>query len=158
MLFEPWYAANYSRLVAGLTVVSGDPDVADDAVAEAMLRALANWGRLEQMERPEAWVFKVALNIVRRRARRLALERALLRRPESFAPSYVPIEVWDAVRSLPPRQRQAVALRYLVGLSEAEVARTMGIAVGTASATLASARSRLAHLIGNETQSEVQRT
>jgi RNA polymerase sigma-70 factor (ECF subfamily) len=53
-------------------------------------------------------------------------------------------ELWDAVRALPPRARTAVALRYAGGLSEAEVAVAMHVAVGTASATLSSARRALA--------------
>jgi RNA polymerase sigma-70 factor (ECF subfamily) len=48
------------------------------------------------------------------------------------------------VRALPPRARTAVALRYTAGLTEAEVAAAMHVAVGTASATLASARRALA--------------
>ena len=55
--------------------------------------------------------------------------------------------MWEAVRALPRRQREAVALRYLLGFSEAEVARQMQVAVGTASATLAAARARLAVLL-----------
>jgi RNA polymerase sigma factor (sigma-70 family) len=59
------------------------------------------------------------------------------------APPELHPEVWDAVRSLPVRQREAIALRYLLDMSEAAVADAMGIAVGTASATLATARAAL---------------
>ena len=48
------------------------------------------------------------------------------------------------MRALTDRQRTAVALRYVLDLPEADVARIMGIARGTASATLATARRRLA--------------
>jgi RNA polymerase sigma factor (sigma-70 family) len=64
------------------------------------------------------------------------------------------IEVWDAVRALPPRQRLAIALRYGAGCTEAEVATAMGIAVGTASATLVAARRSLAVALGEPSEDE----
>jgi RNA polymerase sigma-70 factor (ECF subfamily) len=57
------------------------------------------------------------------------------------------LEVWDAVRGLPPQQRTAIALRYLLDLSQAEIATAMGIAPGTVSATLHAARRRLEPLL-----------
>jgi RNA polymerase sigma factor (sigma-70 family) len=52
--------------------------------------------------------------------------------------------VWHAVASLPLRQRQAIALRYLLGMTQADVAEAMGVAPGTAAATLHAARRNLA--------------
>ena len=85
-------------------------------------------------------------HIVRRRHRRQVLEERLLRRqaPEAAPPPQVAPDVWDALASLPLRQRQALALRYLLGMTQAEVANAMGVARGTAAATLHSARRNLA--------------
>ena len=66
------------------------------------------------------------------------------------APAALAPEVWDAVRVLTQRQRTAIALRYVLDLPEAEVAQMMGIARGTASATLATARRHLGHLLVDE--------
>ena len=55
--------------------------------------------------------------------------------------------MWQAVTALPPRMRTAFALRYLGGLTEAEVAAAMGVAPGTVAATLHDARRRLAPLL-----------
>ena len=52
--------------------------------------------------------------------------------------------MWEAVRSLPERQRTAVALRYVLDLPEAEVAALMGITRGAASSYLTAARRTLA--------------
>jgi DNA-directed RNA polymerase specialized sigma24 family protein len=70
----------------------------------------------------------------------------LLRRQrlEPAPPPQVATEVWDALASLPLRQRQALALRYLLGMTQAEVAEAMGVAAGTAAATLHTARRNLA--------------
>ena len=51
--------------------------------------------------------------------------------PGTGLPEERSIELWDAVRALPPRARTAIALRYAAGLSEAEVATAMNVAVGT---------------------------
>ena len=143
MSFEDWYRGTHPKLVAALTVVAGDRDLARDATDEAMVRALERWERVEAMASPDGWAYRVGVNVLRRKARRLALERRLARRPQPVAPPELHPEVWDAIRSLPPRQREAIALRYLLDMTEAGVAQAMDVALGTASATLAAARSAL---------------
>lgn len=53
-------------------------------------------------------------------------------------------QVWSAVRALPKRQAQVVALHYALDLSVAEVAATLGCAEGTVKAHLSRARAALA--------------
>lgn len=153
-----WYRGFYATLLGTLTVVAADSDLAADATHEVFLRALERWDRVSVMASPEGWAYRVGVNVLRRRARRRAVERRLVgRRVEPGMPGELRVEVWEAVRALPPRQRQAIALRYLLGFSESEVAETMGVATGTASATLSAARSRLAGLLGREDVAEVER-
>jgi RNA polymerase sigma-70 factor, ECF subfamily len=144
--FETWYRAVHPRLLATLVVASGDIEAARDATAEAFTRALERWSRVHAMDAPEAWVDRVGVNVLRRRNRRRILEERLLRRqrPEPVPPPQVAPEVWDATASLPFRQRQALALRYLLGMTQTEVAEAMGVAPGTAAATLHAARRNLA--------------
>ena len=149
--FESWYRSEHPRLLAAMAVVARDTEVAREVTAEAFARALERWDRVSAMDSPGGWTYRVALNLVRRRARRAAVERRLL--PRLAGPPVVAavpghaIETWQAVTDLPPRMRTAVALRYLGGLTEAEVADTMGIAPGTVAATLSDARRRLATLL-----------
>ena len=144
--FETWYRAAHPRLLAALVVATGDIEAARDATSEAFTRALQHWSRVHAMKSPEAWVHRVAINAVRRRHRRRVLEERLLRRQrlEPVPPPQIAPDVWDALASLPRRQRQAVALRYLLGMTQAEVADAMGVAPGTAAATLHAARRNLA--------------
>jgi RNA polymerase sigma-70 factor (ECF subfamily) len=144
--FEDWYRAEHPKLLGALTLVCGNRDSAQDVASEAFARALARWSRVAEMESPTGWTFRVAVNVLRRRERRRATEARLLRRatPETAVPFDGSIEIWDAVHALPRRERLAIALRYAAGLSEPDVAAAMDIKVGTASATLASARRKLA--------------
>jgi RNA polymerase sigma factor (sigma-70 family) len=115
-------------------------------VAEAFSRAYERWPRVSAMDSPMGWVYRVALNDLRRRMRRRAHERLLLRRVhvEIVPPADIDPELWAAVAALPPRQREAIVLRYVGDLTEREVATVLGISEGAASNALTAARRRLA--------------
>jgi RNA polymerase sigma factor (sigma-70 family) len=147
--FEAWYLREHPKVMAALTWVAGDPHVAADATDEAFARAYANWRRVGQMVSPGGWVYRVALNVVRRRMRRAALEQRLLEPPLDIA-HVVDREIWAAVHQLPERQRVAVVLRYLLDLPEKEVAAAMGISRGTVASALGAARQRLAAWLAAE--------
>lgn len=147
--FEPWYRVQHPRVLAALTVMAGDAEVAADVAAEALALAYERWDRVAVMESPGGWLQRVAVNAMRRRLRRAGLERRLIRRNrDPVPPPELATEVWDAVRRLPRQQRTAIALRYLLDLPQAEIADVMGVAPGTVSATLSAARRRLAPLLG----------
>lgn len=148
--FATWYGVHYGRVCNTLALAVGDRGLAEEATAEAFVRALAAWPKVQAANSPTAWVYTVALNEVRSRLRRSRLERRYLARqrenPVPPPPEPDP-QLWAAVAQLSPRARQAVALRYVADLSEAEVAEAMGIARGTVAATLSKARTRLAELL-----------
>lgn len=137
-------------MLAAMAVSARDLEVARDVTADAFARALERWDRVGSMASPGGWTYRVALNLLRRRLRRAALEQRLLRRvPRREPPPLTDraVGVWEAVATLPPRTRTAVALRYLGGLTEAEVAEAMGVAPGTVAASLHAGRRRLAVLL-----------
>lgn len=145
--FASWYAHEHAPLVRAILVVSSDPEIAADVVAEAFSRAYERWTHVGSLQNPTGWVYRVAVNLLRRRWRRERIEQTLLRRaPRSTSPVETDLipEIWAAIAGLPTRQREALALRYVTDLSERQVADAMGVAEGTASATLAAARRRLA--------------
>jgi RNA polymerase sigma-70 factor (sigma-E family) len=120
--------------------IVGDREEAGDIAQEALVRAYARWPRVEA--RAGGWVARVSTNLaldhVRRRDRRQ--DRPL---PPGDDPgpattgaaahphSGERIDLVDALRRLPRRQRDVVVLRYLADLPEAEVARSLGCGVGT---------------------------
>jgi RNA polymerase sigma-70 factor (ECF subfamily) len=151
--FETWYRKEHPRVLGALYLLSGEPDVARDATDEAFARALSHWSKVESMESPGGWVYRVALNVLRRTLRRRSTEARLLERqaqPEGgTAPGPLP-EVWQAVAQLPGRQRTAVVLRFVADLPEADIATAMGVRRGTVSSTLALARRRLSELLQDD--------
>jgi RNA polymerase sigma-70 factor (ECF subfamily) len=149
LTFDDWYLSAWPRLLGVLLPMVGSPAEAEDLAAQAIAKTLENWHRLDD---PSGWTYRVAVNLARRRWRRLKLERAERFRwldPPTSLPEVTP-ELWQAVGGLPQRQRIAVALRYVLDLSQEEIARIMGIAPGTVAATLHSARQRLRTVLGAE--------
>jgi RNA polymerase sigma-70 factor (ECF subfamily) len=150
--FETWYLREHPRVVAAVAAITGRPSVAADAADEAFTRACERWDRVGAMAAPGGWVHRTALNVAKRRLRRADHERRLLRRyatarePEAPPPTWS-AEIWDALRQLPPREREAIVLRHVGDLPVAQVADAMGIATGTVSSTLFDARTRLADLL-----------
>jgi RNA polymerase sigma-70 factor (ECF subfamily) len=156
--FEAWYRGSAPRLAASLAVVAGDADIGREAAAEACTRALERWSRVGAMSSPEAWAHTVGVNLIRRRWRRAALERRLASGagPLTPAPPSLDPELWVAVRGLPLRQRQAVALRYVLDLTQEQVAAAMGVAPGTAAATLTTARRQLRSVLDDPESEEAK--
>ncbi len=154
--FDHWYRETRPRLARSLLLFcAGDADVAADAADEAMVRAYERWSRVSAMASPEAWTFRVGSNVARRRYRRQAVERAALdrlrptRRKSWRDPDAATrLTVWDAVAELDDRTRDVVALRYIVGLSEREVAEALGLPTGTVSSVLSRARQVLRGRLG----------
>lgn len=145
--FSQWYAAEAPRATAAVTAAIGDPALAEECVAEAFARAYARWPRVSRMQSRNGWIYVVALNQARTAMRRTARDRvwrARATRPEPHQPPDAPSPVWDAVRALSPLARRTIALRYIADLSEAEVARALGVSRGTVATTLHRARRALA--------------
>ena len=148
--FEHFYLEEYSRVVDLAYALSGSRAGAEDIAQEAFLRAYRDWERVGSYEHQAAWVRRVAVNLATSGLRRRLVEaRALVRLAARREPALDPLpaenaEFWRAVRALPHRQAQTVALYYLEDLSIQETARVLDCAEGTVKAQLARARRTLA--------------
>jgi RNA polymerase sigma factor (sigma-70 family) len=123
-LFRPAFRVAY-RLLGNVTD-------AEDAAAEALARACVAWRRVGKLPYRDAWVMRVSANV--------AVD--IVRRRRAPAPASPPVEddadatvrrlaMVEVLRRLPRRQREAVALRYLAGLSEADTAAALQVSVNT---------------------------
>src|SRR5918995_128057 len=97
----------------------GSREDARDIAQEALARAYARWPKVR--DKAGGWVAKVTTN--------LALD-LLRRRNRSAGTAAQRADLVAALRQLPGRQRDAVVLRYLADLSEADVAAALGCSVG----------------------------
>jgi len=128
-----------ARRAAAAAVVGAGP--AEDVASEAVVRALVRWGRVQGYA--ERWVVVVASNLAvdLLRRQRVPVVAAAVVRFEDEVVERVAVE--GLLRRLPARQRQVVALRYLAGCSEAEVAETIGVSLETVRTHLKRARREL---------------
>lgn len=119
--------------------------MADEATDEAMTRAFAAWETVSGYDRPEGWVYRVALNWARGRYRKRKYELLGVLDVDRPHESPVPdLDVIQAVGSLPTRYREIVVARYYLDWSTAEVAQALQIPEGTVKSRLSRALSRLA--------------
>ena len=150
--FSAFYQAQFASIATVAGATTGDRSVGEDIAQEAFQRAHDDWAAVGSMDRPGAWVRRVAINLALNRRRRRGVELLALGRlgvresvPERRHP-----EVWEAVAKLPPRQRAVVALHYHEGHSVAEIADLLDCSVSAATSNLHKARTRLADLLGDE--------
>jgi RNA polymerase sigma factor (sigma-70 family) len=148
--FEAFYRDAKDRCLVTVLVSVGDPDVAQELVAEAFARAWASWSKVSKHPAPQAWVVRTALNVGvsrwRKRRREIATaDPTLVADAPSVAGTSAELDptIMAALRRLPERQRQVVALRLLLDLDTTRSAEVLGIAPGTVQAHLGRAMATL---------------
>ena len=162
--FAEFYEGSRDGCLRAVYASVGDRLLAEDLIAEAYARAWASWWKVSRHPAPQAWVVRTALNTHvswwRRRRREVSWESRGSSDTAPAAPDAgmgVDDQILAAVRSLPARQREVVALRVFLDLDTQTTARTLAIAPGTVTAHLSRAiaalRDQLAMSIEEETRS-----
>ena len=150
------YKAHAVSLIRLAYIMLGDRPAAEDVVQEAFLGLYKRWSHLRDTTSAPGYLRASVLN-----GCRVAL-RSRTRRDDPTATNELPWEsaeatalvgeehrhLLQAIRALPPRQREALVLRYYLDLSEEETARSMGIRRGT----VKSATSRALAALGQRMQ------
>lgn len=147
---ERVYRDRYVGFRNALAAVTGSYESARDAVQEGFARALRQRASFRGEGPLEAWIFRIALRAAletRRNGREVRFDDAL--DPDVLEAQRDP-ELAAALRSLPPRRRLIVFLRYFAGLSYAEIAEACGISEGTVAASLTQARTALLEQLSHE--------
>jgi RNA polymerase sigma factor (sigma-70 family) len=153
------YRREYRSVVALAYALSGSRSAAEELAQDAFLEAHRAWGRIAGYDDPAAWVRRVVANrsvsgIRRRVAEAKALARVASRRALPAELAAPDDEFWAAVRRLPDRQAQVVALHYLEDRSVADVAGILQISPDTVKVHLHRARRALATSLGAEIDEE----
>ena len=144
---------HYDGLCRLAYVILGDAHVAEEIVMEALLKTFTGWGRIRDRSQTPAYLKRAVVNLCRSRIRRKAIEARVnaqahymeQMKPPEWDPQRheTAREVWEAVRSLPPRQRACIVLHYEQGLPDSEIAEILDCSAGTVRAQLSRARDKL---------------
>jgi RNA polymerase sigma-70 factor (sigma-E family) len=137
---ELLYAAHWRQLVRLGVLLVHDVGAAEEIVLDCFIAVHAKWHRLHDPDKALAYLRRSVVNRSRSHLRHLSVVRRHAEReapPEPAAgadhPAYERARralVLDALRRLPRRQREVLALRYYLDLSEAEIADLLGISRG----------------------------
>jgi RNA polymerase sigma-70 factor (sigma-E family) len=133
------YREHYPSLVRLASLLLHDVGAAEDVTQDAFAKVHIAWGRIREPEKALAYVRSAVLNGARSRMRHLHVvdrHRPEPRRDTQSAEAGALAgeehrAMIAALRALPVRQRECLALRYYLGLSEAEIADTLGISAGS---------------------------
>ncbi|MGH2721050.1 MAG: RNA polymerase sigma factor [Actinomycetota bacterium] len=135
--------------------IVGETAEAEDVAAEAFARAYRDWARVGPLPHRRAWVLRVAANVAIDRVRQVEREARVVPLLRSVVAASGEDEVAvrqalaAALRALPQRQREAVALlRCLGDLTLEEVAAALGTATGTVKSHLHRGVASLRRTIG----------
>ncbi|MBZ5739117.1 sigma-70 family RNA polymerase sigma factor [Nocardioides mangrovi] len=141
------FAAAHTRSLLGLAhALTADPHDAWDLTQETLARLGERWGRT-RFDAPAAYARTVMVRLNIDRIRRLRRELPLLGTPPEAAPVEVVGELdgWlvEALGTVSPRQRTALALRYVEDLDVRGIAERMGCSEGTVKSQLSRGTERL---------------
>ena len=148
--FDDFYLTEYAGVVGLAYTLSGSRWAAEDLAQQAFLAAYRSWDRIARYDQPGAWVRRVVANLAVSAFRRRAAEARALARLVSHQGRNLPevspddADFWRAVRSLPRRQAQVVALYYLEDRAIADIAEILDMAQGTVKKHLHDGRRALA--------------
>jgi RNA polymerase sigma factor (sigma-70 family) len=156
--FPDFYRKWWPPLVRCLISQANDTRWAEDIAQDTMMAARDKWEQLLTFERPDAWLFKVAIRSLRRLEAR-AREECLLPDDTESAIGDLSVaaamddwvarnlDIVAAIRSLPRRQGEVTVLHGLAGYTFAEAALVLGISEPTVKTHFRRARERLQELL-----------
>src|SRR5262249_15407894 len=129
--FDDFFHSEHERLFRALYFVTASREDAEELMQDAFLKLWERWDRIDRIDDPTAYLFRVALNGFRSRARRARVAARHLVTTDPGHDPFDEVEVREDVRklmaTLTPRQRAALLLTDVYGYSSDHAARIMGI-------------------------------
>lgn len=128
--FGAFFEREGVRLVRATLLLTGNVAEAEDLAQEALARVLERWDRVSEMDSPEGYLYRTALNLNRKRLRRVAIaaRRAFAAdQHDELAAAEDRVDILRAVASLPRPQREALVLVEWLGFAAEEAGELLGI-------------------------------
>lgn len=154
--FADVVAAELDAVYGYLVYLTGDRSAAEDLAAETFEKAFRTWRRFDpRRSSPRTWLCRIAHNVAidwfRAEARRRRREDVYMRDRDVVDElgDGLPAHLEEALRDLPPAEREVVALRVLLDLDGPSAARVLGISQTACSTRLSRALKRLEERIGD---------
>jgi RNA polymerase sigma factor (sigma-70 family) len=129
--FEVFFLEHHLPLYRALWLVTRNRHEAEEIMQDAFLRIWERWGHVSRVPDPTGYLYRTAMNVFRSRARRAAVA---LRKTVRAIPADDLLEAVEgrdavvrAMASLTPRQRAAVVLTDVLGLTSEEAAEALGV-------------------------------
>lgn len=147
--FDDFYRREHRQVLGLAFVLTGNQWVAEDTAQDAFAAAFRHWRSIVAYDSPGAWVRRVTCNRAASVLRRRVRETKALLRLVGRTQTYIELDegdeaFWQAVRRLPPRQAQAVALYYLEDYSVRQISEVLDCSEGTVKTHLSRAREAIA--------------
>ena len=153
--FEEYAGTAWPSLYRYAYLLAGNHADAEDLAQQTLLKAYRSWARVTDADSPKAYLRRMLTNTYlsqrRPQGRRLELLTDVPPEP-GHAPVRGPEErmaLWPHVKSLPPRQRAVIVLRYYEDLSEQEIADALGCSRGNVKSTAHHALKALRAALGS---------
>lgn len=148
--FREFVVGQWHTLARTAFLLTGDRGDAEDLVQSTLVRVHRHWTRIERTDAPYVYARRVMVNLNTSIWRRTRLTHQLtatpperIDGPDAAAAVDLRDELLRACRTLPPRMRAVLVLRYFEDLPEADVAAALGISVGTVKSQTSKALDRL---------------
>jgi RNA polymerase sigma-70 factor (ECF subfamily) len=145
--FEEFFDAERARLFGALAVMTGNRHEAEEIMQDAFLRLWERWERVSAMDEPVGFLYRTAMNLYRKRLRRaaVAMRKAtnLLPTDDALAAVEARDQATRLLRTLTPREREALVLTAYLGYSTEEAGKLLGIKANTVRVLTARARASL---------------
>jgi RNA polymerase sigma-70 factor (ECF subfamily) len=155
--FDEFYAATRPDISRALALALGDVDLALEATDEALARAYERWPLVRRLDRPEGWVYRVAMNWALSVLRRRRRSDHRLYEPTDTSVAISDPDLHAALGELDVKHRTVIVCRHLLGWSVADTAAALRVREGTVKSRLSRAtailHSRLHHLRDTEEHS-----
>ncbi len=146
--FTEYVVARRVGLVRTAYLLTGNIHDAEDLVQATLIKAAAAWERVTGDPDPYLRRIMINQNISRWRRRRWReLPGAIPDVPAATPDTDTALELQHALGELTPKQRAVIVLRYFEGLSEMEIADTLGVSAGTVKSQAHAAIRRLRDLV-----------